>query len=106
MAVGTTYVILAGGFDLSVAAGFAFCAVIAAALGQAAMPPSLAFLASVLVGTAIGLVNATLVVGLRINPFVANRANLVAGISPPSLRRAQPHWEETRQGRPGRLLLS
>ena len=75
MAVGTTYVILAGGFDLSVAAGFAFCAVIAAALGQAAMPPSLAFLASVLVGTAIGLVNAILVVGLRINPFVATLAS-------------------------------
>jgi ribose transport system permease protein len=75
MAVGTTYVILAGGFDLSVASGFAFCAVIAAALGQAGIPPSLAFLASVVVGTAIGLVNATLVVGLRINPFVATLAS-------------------------------
>jgi len=75
MAVGTTYVILAGGFDLSVASGFAFCAVVAAALGHAGMPPSLAFLASVLVGTAIGLVNAILVVGLRINPFVATLAS-------------------------------
>jgi ribose transport system permease protein len=75
MAVGTTYVILAGGFDLSVAAGFAFCAVVAAALGQAEISPSLAFLASIVVGVAIGLVNATLVVGLRINPFVATLAS-------------------------------
>jgi ribose transport system permease protein len=74
MAVGTTYVILAGGFDLSVAAGFAFCAVVAAALGEAGMPPSLAFLAAVVAGIAIGLVNAILVVGLRINPFVATLA--------------------------------
>src|SRR5262249_37611581 len=32
MAVGATYVILAGGFDLSAASGFALCAVVAAAL--------------------------------------------------------------------------
>ena len=75
MAVGTTYVIMAGGFDLSVAAGFAFCAVVAAALGQAEIEPSLAFLASIVVGVAIGSANAALVVGLRINPFVATLAS-------------------------------
>jgi ribose transport system permease protein len=71
MSVGTTYVILAGGFDLSVAAGFAFCAVVAAALAQAGVPASLAFLAAVTAGVVIGLINALLVVGLRINAFVA-----------------------------------
>jgi ribose transport system permease protein len=75
MAVGTTFVILAGGFDLSVAAGFAFCAVIAAALGHAGVPAGLAFLAAIASGVAIGLVNAILVVGLRINPFVATLAS-------------------------------
>jgi ribose transport system permease protein len=74
MSVGTTYVILAGGFDLSAAAGFAFCAVIAAALAQAGVPPSLSFLAAIAAGVLIGAVNATLVVGLRINPFVATLA--------------------------------
>jgi ribose transport system permease protein len=74
MAVGTTYVILAGGFDLSVAAGFAFCAVVAAALGQAGVSPSLAFLAAIVGGMVIGLVNAILVVRVRINPFVATLA--------------------------------
>src|ERR1700730_3092186 len=74
MAVGTTYVILAGGFDLSVAAGFAFCAVVAAALGQGGVSPSLAFLAAIVGGMVIGLVNAILVVRVRINPFVATLA--------------------------------
>jgi ribose transport system permease protein len=75
MAAGTTYVILAGGFDLSVAAGFAFCAVVAAALAHAGTSPSLAFLAAVGSGGIIGFVNAILVVGLRINPFVATLAS-------------------------------
>jgi ribose transport system permease protein len=75
MAVGTTYVILAGGFDLSIAAGFAFCAVVAAALGKAGVPPSLAFLAAVGCGVSIGFVNAALVVLLKINPFIATLAS-------------------------------
>ena len=75
MSVGTTYVILAGGFDLFVAAGFAFCAVIAAALAQAGVPASLAFLAAIAAGVLIGFVNALLVVVLRINPFVATLAS-------------------------------
>ena len=75
MSVGATYVILAGGFDLSVAAGFAFCAVVAAALAQKGIPASLAFLAAIVAGILIGGVNAALVVGLRINPFVATLAS-------------------------------
>lgn len=75
MSVGATYVILAGGFDLSVAAGFAFCAVVAAALAQAGVPASLAFLAAIFAGVLIGVVNAALVIGLKINPFVATLAS-------------------------------
>jgi ribose transport system permease protein len=75
MSVGTTYVILAGGFDLSVAAGFAFCAVVAAALAQAGVPASLSFLAAIAAGVVVGLVNAVLVVGLRINAFAATLAS-------------------------------
>lgn len=75
MSIGTTYVILAGGFDLSVAAGFAFCAVVAAALAQTGVPASLSFLAAIVAGVVIGIVNAVLVVGLRINPFAATLAS-------------------------------
>jgi ribose transport system permease protein len=65
-----TYVILAGGFDLSIANGFSLCAVTAAAVGRSEAPV-VAFLAAMGVGLAIGLVNGVLVAGARINPFIA-----------------------------------
>jgi ribose transport system permease protein len=72
MAVGATYVILAGGFDLSAASGFALCAVVTALLAtRLGLPPEIDFLAALLVGMGIGVVNALLVVGLKINPFIA-----------------------------------
>jgi ribose transport system permease protein len=98
MAVGTTYVILAGGFDLSVAAGFAFCAVIAAGLGQSGVPPSLAFLAAIASGIVIGSVNAILVVGLKINSFVATLASGFVLTSLPYLIVASPFIEVDQPG--------
>jgi ribose transport system permease protein len=71
MAVGATYVILAGGFDLSAASGFALCAVVAASLATKGWPPQIDFLSALVVGVVIGAVNAFLVVGLKINPFIA-----------------------------------
>jgi ribose transport system permease protein len=70
MAVGMTYVILSGGFDLSIAAGYSLCAVTAAGLAQNGTPVALAFLAAIGVGLAIGLVNAVLVALVGINPFI------------------------------------
>jgi ribose transport system permease protein len=70
MAVAMTYVILAGGFDLSIANGYSLCAVTAAAVGRSEAP-AVAFVAAVGVGLAIGLVNGVLVAGARINPFIA-----------------------------------
>jgi len=54
MAVGMTFVILTGGFDLSVASGYSLCAVVAAYVGQS-YPPSIAFGAAILVGLLFGL---------------------------------------------------
>jgi len=98
MSVGTTYVILAGGFDLSVAAGFAFCAVVAAALAQAGVPASLSFLAAIGAGVLIGLVNAVLVVGLRINPFAATLASGFVLTSLPYLIVKSPFIEVDQPG--------
>lgn len=98
MSVGTTYVILAGGFDLSVAAGFAFCAVVAAALAQAGVPASLSFLAAIAAGVLIGLVNAALVVGLRINPFAATLASGFVLTSLPFLIVKSPFIEVDQPG--------
>jgi ribose transport system permease protein len=71
MAVGETYVILAGGFDLSVTSGFALCAIVAAALATNGVAPALSLSASVVVGIVIGVVNGLIVAGLRISPFIA-----------------------------------
>jgi ribose transport system permease protein len=98
MSVGTTYVILTGGFDLSVAAGFAFCAVVAAALAQAGVPASLSFLAAIAAGVVIGLVNAVLVVGLRINPFAATLASGFVLTSLPYLIVKSPFIEVDQPG--------
>jgi ribose transport system permease protein len=98
MSVGTTYVILAGGFDLSVAAGFAFCAVVAAALAQAGVPASLSFLAAIAAGTAIGFFNAMLVVGLRINPFAATLSSGFVLTSLPYLVVKSPFIEVDQPG--------
>jgi ribose transport system permease protein len=70
MAVAMTFVILTGGFDLSIANGFSLCAVTAAAVGRTEAP-AVAFLAALGVGLAIGLANGLLVAGVRINPFIA-----------------------------------
>ena len=69
MAVGMTYVILTGGFDLSIASGYSLCAVVAAYVGQG-YPPSVAFAAAILVGLLFRLANGLLVAVVRINPFI------------------------------------
>lgn len=69
MAVGMTYVILTGGFDLSIASGYSLCAVIAAYVGQT-QNPWLAFLAALCSGLLFGLINGVLVAVVRINPFI------------------------------------
>ena len=69
MAVAMTYVILTGGFDLSIASGYSLCAVTAAAVGRYE-DPGIAFIAALGVGLAIGLVNGILVAGASINPFI------------------------------------
>jgi ribose transport system permease protein len=69
MAVGMTFVILTGGFDLSVASAYSLCAVVAAYVGQN-HPPSVSFAAAIAVGLVFGLANGILVAVVRINPFI------------------------------------
>jgi ribose transport system permease protein len=69
MAVGMTFVILTGGFDLSLASGYSLCAVIAAYVGQT-HSPSIAFAAAIAVGITFGAINGVLVAVVRINPFI------------------------------------
>jgi ribose transport system permease protein len=70
MAAGLTFVLIAGGIDLSIGANFNLCAVLAAAIGQH-HDPGLAFLAALGLGTGIGLVNAVIVTVTGIDSFIA-----------------------------------
>jgi ribose transport system permease protein len=69
MAVGMTFVILTGGFDLSVASAYSLCAVVAAYVGQD-HAPLVAFAAAIAAGLLFGLANGILVAVVRINPFI------------------------------------
>jgi len=69
-AVGMTLVILSGQIDLSVGSALALCAVIAAQVSQMGWPLPLAFLAPIMVGTLIGLVNGTIVAYGRIHAIL------------------------------------
>jgi ribose transport system permease protein len=70
MAVAMTFVILTGGFDLSIANGFSLCAVTAAAVGRTE-PVAVACVAALAVGLGIGLANGILVAAVKVNPFIA-----------------------------------
>jgi ribose transport system permease protein len=71
MAAGMTFVIIGGGFDLSIASGFSLCAIVAALLGAHDWPLALAMLAAIGTGLVIGAVNGGLVSLAGINPFIA-----------------------------------
>lgn len=70
MAVGMTFVIISGGFDLSVGGTYAAAAVLSAALASV-MPIPAAIGFAVLMGAGIGLVNGVVITRLDVNPFVA-----------------------------------
>ena len=73
VAVGMTFVIIAGGFDLSVGAVFAVASVTYAGLGNH-MPLALAFLCTCLLGILAGSVNGLVIARLKVNPFIATLA--------------------------------
>lgn len=69
MAVGMTYVIIAGGFDLSVGGVYAGGAVLFSALtNHLSIGPALLF--TLVAGAAVGMVNGLIITGLQVNPFV------------------------------------
>lgn len=71
MAVGVTFVVIVGALDLSFAANFSLCAIVAAYLGTQGEAPIVCFLAAIALGAGIGLVNGLLIVGADINSFIA-----------------------------------
>ncbi|MBI0296952.1 ABC transporter permease [Streptomyces sp. PRKS01-29] len=83
VALGMTFVIISGGFDLSVGATYALSATVSAGVTLSTGSPSLGVLAALGAGAACGIVNGLLVARLRINPFVATlgSASVISGIA-------------------------
>lgn len=74
--IGMTYVIICGGFDLSVGSVVALAGCIAAAV---MLETNIVFgvVAGIAVGAAVGLVNGLVVTRLDVNPFIATLATMV-----------------------------
>ncbi|MDH7512927.1 MAG: ABC transporter permease [Clostridiales bacterium] len=69
-ALGMTFVIISGGIDLSVASNIALSSCIVAFIINAGLPPWLGVLGGMLTGSAIGLINGSLITSLRLVPFI------------------------------------
>lgn len=82
VAVGMTFVIIGGGFDLSVGAIVALASVWATTTGTQAMADSIGWIAmlfaAVVVGAACGLINGVLIAYGKIVPFIATLAMFAA----------------------------
>jgi len=78
LVVGMTYLLVSGGFDLSVGSVLALTSTICAYLMAAGWGIPAAVLATLIVGTLIGLVNGGLVTGFGINPLVATLGTMSA----------------------------
>jgi ribose transport system permease protein len=70
MAMAGTFVIIAGGFDLSVGGVYAFAATLSAGLAQHHSLAA-AYVATLAMGLGVGLANGLIVTTTRVNPFIA-----------------------------------
>jgi len=82
VAIGMTFVIIAGGFDLSVGAIFAATGVAFASYADKASLPE-AMIIALLVGIAAGVANGLIVTRLHVNPFVATlgSSSVITGLA-------------------------
>lgn len=78
MALGMTFVIIAGGIDLSVASVFAFAEIIVAKLMvEVGLPMELAILLTLVASGSIGALNGFLIVTLRVHPIIITMGTLL-----------------------------
>jgi ribose transport system permease protein len=78
LALGTTFVIITGGIDLSIGTGMALCAVISGELiVNAGLPVPLGVLGTILFGGLLGLINGFNIAILKIPPFIATLAMML-----------------------------
>ncbi len=76
ISIGMTFVIIGGGFDLSVGSTVAFAGCIAA-MAMAEFGIAAGVLAGIATGAAVGLANGVIVAGLGVNPFITTLGTMV-----------------------------
>ncbi|GAA1503620.1 ABC transporter permease [Nocardioides humi] len=83
VALGMTFVIISGGFDLSVGATYALGATVSAGVALSTGSPVVGIGAAVLAGLVCGVANGVLVARVGINPFVATlgSASVISGVA-------------------------
>jgi len=79
LAIGMTFVLLTGGVDLSVGANMFLSGSIAGLLIAGGVPIWASLCICLVVGTAVGIVNAFFIVKLNVLPFVVTLATMIAG---------------------------
>lgn len=77
-AAGATFVMITTGLDISVGSTIALSGVVFAKLVQGGMPLLPACLIAILVGGIVGLINASMIVGAKINPVIATLGSMYA----------------------------
>jgi ribose transport system permease protein len=98
LALGTTFVIITGGIDLSIGTGMALCAVISGVLiVNLGLPMPLGVLGAILFGGLIGLVNGLNVAVLGLPPFIATLAMMLVaqGLALVLSNRAPIYFDQT-----------
>jgi ribose transport system permease protein len=70
IAIGMTFIIITGGFDLSVGSTFAFGGLIVGLLIQSGYPITIAIIGGILAGAAVGYINGIAITKVKVNPFV------------------------------------
>lgn len=82
VAIGMTFVLVAGGFDLSVGGIFALAGVLYAHFATT-MPVGFAFALMMVIAVAIGIANGLVITKLNVNPFVATlgSASIFSGLA-------------------------
>jgi ribose/xylose/arabinose/galactoside ABC-type transport system permease subunit/ABC-type sugar transport system substrate-binding protein len=76
IAIGMTFVIITGGFDLSVGSTFAFGGLIVGVLLQNGVSTPVAFIAAILSGALVGVFNGFFITKVKVNPFVTTLGSM------------------------------
>jgi len=76
-ALGMTFVIISGGIDLSVGSAVAFVLVVLAWFLRAGYDPAVALMMGLVAGAACGLLNGSLITGLKVTPFIVTLGTLL-----------------------------